>query len=319
MKKLLLITASIFVSVQLLAQSYIPIPDTNATWNIHEQGYIPCATSNFQWLNRDMTIFISGDTVFNGFTYKKLYATGIEYTSEIIGLFCNDNLSSSFNNQPYGAFRNDTAAKQVWFIRYGFCSTPGVMFDFSLNVGDSLTSVDGCGVSSVNGVVLADTSIVYGGLPRRVMLYGYNYSMSFWETSTIIEGIGSTLAGLFDAYHHFEYNSSLICFAHNDTTVYPNNTTSCDLITAVQEWAKTKAGISVFPNPCSGEIKISFPEPINSVLKLYNSFGTVVHTEVINQKSDVELNLQRYPSGIYFAQVSNNNKIYSQKIIIQNR
>ncbi|HKR06651.1 MAG TPA: hypothetical protein VJY62_18600, partial [Bacteroidia bacterium] len=251
MKKLLLFSLLIRYPCISNAQNYIPIPESNATWNIHEQGYYPCSFGNYQWGNQDLSLSISGDTIINSITYKKLYGTGHFYTSEIIGVFCNDNISNYFTNVYCGAFRNDTLAKQVMFIRSGFATSECVMFDFSLNSGDSLNSMT-CGPTWGNpmaGIVLADTFIVYGGQTRHVFLLKYNDSGFSYETSTIIEGIGSLSAGLFDAYHHFEWSSALLCFAINDTTVYPGDTTACDEITEIKEWSLTKSDILIYPNP----------------------------------------------------------------------
>src|ERR1700752_3507747 len=86
------------------AQTYIPIPEANAKWNIHEQFFMPCGSMDFQWGNKDQTITIDGDTIINSITYKKLVSAGHFYTTEILlPPFCNDHIIYYFSNEYYGA------------------------------------------------------------------------------------------------------------------------------------------------------------------------------------------------------------------------
>lgn len=299
------------VTIDAAAQNYIPIPEANAMWNVHEQSFMPCGSSEFQWANEDKTITINGDTIINGFTYKKLYSTGHFYTTSVFPnppQYCNDNLDYYFYNVYYGAFRNDIAAKQVMFFLNSYPSEC-LMFDFNLNIGSSLTSIS-CMMNPPNGIVLADTSIVLGGVSRRVLTYGYNYSSSFgFETSTIIEGIGSLSAGLIDKYHHFEWSSTLLCFSVNNVTIYPDSFSTCDIIDAVKEPLADENIISIFPNPFSESSTVLFNKPLyNATFSLYSLPGEkVAETTGINGES-FQLNRGNLSSGIYLFDVREKEK-----------
>jgi photosystem II stability/assembly factor-like uncharacterized protein len=64
--------------------------------------------------------------------------------------------------------------------------------------------------------------------------------------------------------------------------------------------AKRKMEINIFPNPNNGSFNIQTLKPIE--LKIYNSFGQLVQTQVINQESSI-INLTGQAKGIYFLEM----------------
>jgi len=69
---------------------------------------------------------------------------------------------------------------------------------------------------------------------------------------------------------------------------------------------------SIYPNPSSGNFSITINEKEFNVI-VYDVTGKVVY-ESQNEK---QINLTDKPKGIYFLKITSDNKIYSQKIIIQ--
>lgn len=53
------------------AQTYYPMPDSNAVWNINLGIY--CEKSPAKFYEGTYSIVMKGDTVFNGKTYKQLW------------------------------------------------------------------------------------------------------------------------------------------------------------------------------------------------------------------------------------------------------
>jgi len=71
-------------------------------------------------------------------------------------------------------------------------------------------------------------------------------------------------------------------------------------------------GINFFPNPSNGIITVS--GNVSGELYIFNALGEEVLNQQISTASQLQINL---PKGIYFAQLISEEKVYSQKIIIQ--
>lgn len=71
--------------------------------------------------------------------------------------------------------------------------------------------------------------------------------------------------------------------------------------------------VKIYPNPTSSFIKIFTNEEINN-LKIYNIDGQIVLKEV---KPRSTINVQHLSSGVYFVQLSNNERVSLKKLLIQ--
>lgn len=88
------------------------------------------------------------------------------------------------------------------------------------------------------------------------------------------------------------------------------------VVTSVQE-AKKSIEFSVFPNPTQGNFTIVVTEPDKDYhIRIINQLGQVVYKDEFNHSYSMELKLN-VPPGIYFVQLYNKEKQYSQKLIIQ--
>jgi Phosphoesterase family. len=77
---------------------------------------------------------------------------------------------------------------------------------------------------------------------------------------------------------------------------------------------------SVFPNPADGKFSVQLK---NSALgkfgniEVYNAFGKKVFMENFTNSDSKEIHLKNSPSGIYFVKVSNGEKLYIKKVVIE--
>lgn len=78
---------------------------------------------------------------------------------------------------------------------------------------------------------------------------------------------------------------------------------------------------SIYPNPASDVMNISFNTGTSEVvkLKMINSCGNVVYTEILNPTGKVNqaINTGMLAEGMYFLNVQGKNLNYSQKVIVQ--
>jgi hypothetical protein len=75
----------------------------------------------------------------------------------------------------------------------------------------------------------------------------------------------------------------------------------------VEENIETPVKVTVFPNPASEYLNISFAEPLDAEvnLVLFDSEGKLFKNQVIEAAtSEIQLNFQELPSGIYFLKLT---------------
>lgn len=118
------------------------------------------------------------------------------------------------------------------------------------------------------------------------------------------------------------YQSASIDFGN--TTLLNTNPGSADMYLAKFDIAtgiensENKNAISVFPNPSTGIISISFEKIIrDGIIEVLNIFGEVILAENIANESKEEINLRGISNGIYFVKVFDGEKYYCRTIIIE--
>ena len=72
---------------------------------------------------------------------------------------------------------------------------------------------------------------------------------------------------------------------------------------------------SIFPNPSNGQITVSNSNNESYNVKIINTLGEVILTETLSGNKAFDLN--KYGKGIYLIEMSNNNSIKTQKVIIE--
>ena len=82
---------------------------------------------------------------------------------------------------------------------------------------------------------------------------------------------------------------------------------------------KSENGISIYPNPSHGIFSIKLTDmhenDVIKSIKVYDALGIEIYFNIINDKS-FKLNLSSNSKGIYYLLVTDSEKNYNQKIII---
>ena len=169
---LFFLLSSVIPSTSVSGEGYLPLVIEGKQW--HEQSYTEIVSYDFYYT-------ISGDTVIGGESYKKLFQTLVITPKDIKG--------QQGGTEPvtYGpgviAFLQEHDGKVYHLDKYGH---KGVLYDFSLNVGDVSFEDD----NYVQLVTKVDTILVNGRKLRRLWLtetdkrYG-NALQGYW-----VENIG---------------------------------------------------------------------------------------------------------------------------------
>jgi hypothetical protein len=116
--------------------------------------------------------------------------------------------------------------------------------------------------------------------------------------------------------HHF-YDAANFIYQNWNLFYYKKDTLVCgtpDLFTEVLSLKENK-GFLLFPNPTSGTFKIQSPQLKNSQLEIFNMLGEKIYSDfTLGEESTVSLNA---PAGIYFVRVSDGEKAYTQKLVVE--
>ena len=273
------------VEAKSQAYTYVPFPDSSFTW----QGRVTCHTgSHGGSYDNHWTFNLVGDTTLGGFTYHKLRKDSATYPSYI---------------------REDSTRKV--YLYNGVTATDQLVFDFGVGIGDTANC------AGAIYVVSSIDTINYNGILRRRLVMAYPANIYFGDVW--IEGIGSLAGGpVGDKWHTFFCNpatSSSLCIARKDSVVIYGN--YCPLqvgIETVQE-----RSISFFPNPSitSFTLQLSTPPVTQTYFNLYDAFGRAVkREEIISETTTMQRN--NLPSGIYFWQLQQGNKILDRgKVVME--
>ncbi|PHS60630.1 MAG: hypothetical protein COB12_12965, partial [Flavobacterium sp.] len=276
---------------------YLPLLDESHSWNVDLHGSTIFGGDPYIITNE---ITVSGSTIINGNTYKTIINSNVE---EINCLVREEN-GKVFR---YIEDLNDEI----------------LMYDFTLEVGDSFVFFENTEYCSIYGsvpsspisaqVVFVDFQFI-AGEERKVIEFEY-----FFEDDEIwIEGIGSIRG--FDSVgvvYDIIDGTDLVCFTNTVDTYYFNGANSCDNTTLNIDDI-FKDSIVLYPNPVSNRSILNIPsELLADKLLIVDVTGKIIKEEKIN-KSNFIINVMNYPSGIYFYQVySENNLIKTDRFIIK--
>lgn len=110
------------------------------------------------------------------------------------------------------------------------------------------------------------------------------------------------IAGMYSSNSWFDKNY-LNCNGASDVFIVKLS----DLTNSNINIEKQNEEISVYPNPCSSKIFVKFKSPklFNYQLKLYNSFSHEIYNKNITDIDLINIDLNNFPSGIYFLQIQN--------------
>ncbi len=288
--------------MSLTAQEIIPIPvDTTSVWRIernhNDESCIYIHNSIY---------YIDGTEIKDGKEYYKIYEEGHywEEPTEPWDTTCTgeDYYSGDFR----GGIRTENGKT------YGYASwwdSPGLLMDFTLNVGDTLYS----SICYYGKVIESIDSVLVGDDYRK----RFNFS-GYWYCNWMIEGVGHE-RGLFESMDEpFENGSILICYGENGIPIFGDE--NCDITVGQVENSLVIYDIIIYPNPTFGIITIKASE-LNTKIKSYlvtDIYGNIVlnkNMELLNQ-NDLRINLKNSESGVYLLiiNLSNDEKFYGKII-----
>lgn len=265
--------------------NYYPFPEGNAVWNINYS--LNCFWAGIA--NENYSIEIANDTLINFITYHTLKTFYIESFST--------GTCGTTGGPVYiyrGAIRQDTSLKKV-FIVPPDSSNEELLYDFNMIVGDTVRGyLEPYPNIATSDVVISIDSILIGSQYRKQWNINQGYGIS------IIEGIGCTF-GLTEPSPQNVIDGpgfNLTCFSENGSTIYPNSSSTCNLINSIHKDVMSEKVFTIFPNPNSGNLTVKLNSTELSKLELFNIYGQLIWTKIVDLKSEFEINILN--KGLYF-------------------
>lgn len=299
MKKYLLSFFLLKISFSF-GQNYTPFPDSNAVWVDHsyffEIGYPGWLDPQYlYWIDN---YCVSGqDTVIGTEIYTQVHICGGDY---------------------FGALRDNGG--QVLYVPKD-STIEFILYDFTLEVGDSIAYPIGFWQSTYDTLVVhsVDSILISGEFRTRIE---FENIPDYW-----IEGIGCT-AGLFiEPYMNNNVSggfSEMFCFSHDDTVYVQHGSAgnygagSCALHYGTVQKNEQDYSITAYPNPTFGSVflETDLDTSFESII-VTNGLGQKINPETNLSDSRLEIDLSKFPSGIYFVTLTNERGKFTQKIFKQ--
>jgi hypothetical protein len=289
MKTTLVVTAIFLFSFleNTVAQEYHPMLN-NSSWILRD--YVSCCRP------QQTKTVEAGEDVFIGYqNYKKFV----------------DPFAAPNSTNYFVYLREDANERKVYKL---VNNEEEILYDFSLEQGDAFGEF----------TATVDYITINGQDHKKIVLTKYNSNYDLYLTQTWIEGVGSDthpFKPTFNMYNGLSasggYSINLVCSFQDGQHVYGNE--DCLAMLNTDEVAIADFKIDFSPNPVATAFNITATSTLqNATFKLYNLQGQLVK-EISNLSGNkVTVSRENLASGLYFAQLFENNKLVkASKIIVE--
>jgi hypothetical protein len=297
MKKHLMSLIMIFALTTSYAQLYQPFPSDSTTWREMRRFFF--SPLEEKW---DYEYSISGDTVISGMSYHKIVHGGTYETYNIAVMYPYLTSGPSAQNEGYkGAFREDLS-RHVYF-RPAEDTVERLLYDFNLNVGDTLPEMYNNSTATVNIVFSIDSVVVGTQFRKRYNIVCPGSSPTPYVS--LIEGMGSTFGLLAQLFPPFEGDNRLLCFKRENISVYsdPMYPYPCELPTSTEEMTGPAVSSLIFPNPTRGTVTVRRKGTRELRLDVIDVLGKTV-LSVDEEQEDYQLDPGQLPRGMYYLKIT---------------
>jgi hypothetical protein len=287
-----------------ISQQYHKLIRPNTYWDcttLITSGPGPNGCAN----TMDRIFFTEADTVLQGVTYMISYAYPMHsdppdfwncppYVIDTVAV----------DHQYY--IREDTLARKVYIYYPMLLSSDILLYDFTLQPGDTLKSAyqelwtGPTIITAVDSVLIGN-----GGYRKRYICETQSFSAGYY-----IEGVGGC-QGLFTPIITFEWGGHFMCLKENNIALWGDQ---CDY-GFVGSPEKTNQDPKIYPNPASTMVNIQFPgdDHLEMTIEMFDMRG-VKMKEVQSTGNNLVLNIEDFPAGMYFIKITTNNVIMVKKI-----
>ena len=308
-----------FFSAMLCAQTFHPIPESDAVWI---QGSFLYFFNNHEHTTITNSLSFGQDTVIGAEVYHTLQ--GHEIVQWVDGWGQQNYTTETYTTEsPKVYFRQDIPGKKV----YTFSENQDtLLYDFNLSVGQIYPQTV-TNINYPNLLVMGQDSVqLLDGLYHKRWQLGTNSIDSAYIS--IIEGVGATSGFNLIMFPQFEQSSDIMCmkvmenqlydgWANNSPIIPAKYSEDCAKNVSIKEIDPSNGDIKIWPNPCADLLTIrdNSERALHSI-RISDVFGnTILEFNAISEEHRIDFS--NYAKGTYFIDVIRFNQERTiQKIII---
>ncbi len=290
-----LIALGILAIFTAQSQNFI---DENKQWNVIYEAGMPDVTFTEIYT-------IEGDTIINNLTYYKLWVSMDSLATHYVKGFLREANNRVFYLPASGYTKN---------------GTPGLLYDFNLQVGDTATIINEYG--EVNMEVTSIDTIEYAGVARkrwRVKGVGSEpYPIDYW-----IEGIGSTNGITSSLFWEVIVCPSwmLSCYYEEGNLLYRNpQAPACYVEEGLDVDNSTdNVFVHLSPNPVQQGHSFYIANTLQAKnIAVYTMSGQLVKEASVYDNTKIAVSTQDMPKGLYLVRLTTkNNRILTSKLLVR--
>lgn len=319
--KVLYVIIFISMSSTVLAQSYMPFPDSNAV--LIQASFRYFGGHEHETVTDPLSF--GSDSILGGVTYHTLHGHSIVDWADNWGNQQTYQSGTDFYPDAIKVlFRQDIPNKLIyqWDIN---TNQEQVLYDFNnLIIGQpypqTLNNMDYPQIL----VMASDSVLLNDGLYHERWVLGSNSIDSGFVS--IIEGMGSTMGFNLPIAIPFEQSSSTLCFNIDGNSVFdgwadavgliqPRYSENCEANVSVTKIVGSLLNVSVWPNPVLDIVNIKSSERIEKLV-LYDLLGQKILEQNVQNAVNTELSLADLPAGNYLLKVyMENNQHLTRRIV----
>lgn len=293
MKTKIIIAFFIIISFYGFTQNF---PKDSMEWSISFTDFnLP---PNGGYITKTYHFALYGDTSIQNFEYSKLYKDTISLDSIFI-----------FSHSQLIGFIREDLSKKV-FLR-DIDSTERLIFDFSLQVGDTLSTL------YPNGIVTGIDSLLIGNSYRKH--FSIDPGLALWPLE-YVEGVGylrgqGVLSNWLYLNIGIHKSFQLLCLKDKGTIIYKTGSCYLDestVQTGINKLTQINSKVIIYPNPFSSSTIVSTKiELKNGDLIIYDVIGQEIKRIKNIHGQHIIINRDGLTSGIYYYQLTEGNKVIS--------
>jgi hypothetical protein len=254
--------------------------DTTLEWSVMYGLYSPLGTEK-----RTHYINIQGDSIVNDISYKRI------------------------NGHPFEQFLIREDRTKVYLL--DVFSQERILYDFSLDIGDTITQINMFGVEAEWFVQEIDSIEIEGIYRKQIHLSHINNIIS----DTWIEGIGSTFGLVTPGNSVIDAGTALLCVKRNLQNIYSNpDYDTCYIYAADNKTSTDNSLITIYPNPVKEVLHLKSDVELESY-RIIDISGKLIKTGMLTQ--DYKIELSEIRAGFYIIVVNYHDDKYVAKVLIE--
>lgn len=290
-KTLTFLFFSAIISSTAIAQVSFPLIKTTWTQR-HGQGEAP---------PKFTVIGVKSDNVvIGGKIYHKVYQSETDVTLGI--------------SAYVGAIREDAMTRRVYYYDLAK-GTERMVYDFSLNVGDTVFTAPG----NAEAIVYATDIVNIAGVDRKRITFRLPAASTPWMEGEWVEGIGNTgvggLTGSPMAQPTCDCATTTVCFAGDGVIMYHNAnylTVDCENVfstAAAGSLSSVHDNVKFVPNPASGFARMLLPAGKFETLTIADVAGRIVRKAHVAGQTESMVDTRDMAPGVYFYRLDGGKEI----------